>query len=191
MGIGARHHRLLAGRAIVLPEVNLGFFADAGGVFRLPKRLPRALAMELLLTGWRMDAEEAARRGLVNSVVAPDQVMTAAREFASRIEAAAPLAVRAAKAIVTATDLWGRVSVPRIFRPSTTTLRLIRAMNPRMGLVLHNWEQELGNDAGQDLLQRAKCSNPGLNALATHDARISGGHRSSGARPACLHQAAW
>lgn len=87
-----------------LPEVNLGFVADAGGVFRLPKRLPRALAMELLLTGRRMDAEEAARWGLVNSVVAPDRVMTAAREFASRIEAAAPLAVRAAKAIVTATE---------------------------------------------------------------------------------------
>ena len=86
-----------------VPEVHLGFVADAGGVFRLPKRLPRALAMELLLTGRRMPAEEAARWGLVNRVVEPGQVMTAARALAQEIAGAAPLAVRATKAIVNAT----------------------------------------------------------------------------------------
>ena len=86
-----------------VPEVHLGFVADAGGVFRLPKRLPRALAMELLLTGRRMPAEEAARWGLVNRVVEPGQVMIAARALAQEIAGAAPLAVRATKAIVNAT----------------------------------------------------------------------------------------
>jgi crotonobetainyl-CoA hydratase len=87
-----------------LPEVNLGFVADAGGVLRLPRRLPRALAMELLLTGRRMGAEEAARWGLVNQVVEPTDLLPAARELAERVAAAAPLAVRATKAIVTATE---------------------------------------------------------------------------------------
>ena len=86
-----------------VPEVHLGFVADAGGVFRLPKRLPRALAMELLLTGRRMPAEEAARWGLVNRVVELGQVMIAARALAQEIASAAPLAVRATKAIVNAT----------------------------------------------------------------------------------------
>lgn len=86
-----------------VPEVHLGFVADAGGVFRLPKRLPRAIAMELLLTGRRMEAEEAACWGLVNRVVDPAQVLTTARELASAIARAAPLAARATKAIVHAT----------------------------------------------------------------------------------------
>ncbi len=89
---------------LFLPEVNLGFVADAGGVLRLPKRLPRAIAMEMLLTGRRMDAEEAARWGLVNRVVEPGDAMVAARELAARIEAAAPLAIRAVKAIAAVTE---------------------------------------------------------------------------------------
>jgi crotonobetainyl-CoA hydratase len=87
-----------------LPEVRRGFVADAGGVLRLPKRLPRALAMEMLLTGEPIDAAEAARRGLVNRVVPQGQALVAARELAERILVAAPLAVRAVKAIVDATE---------------------------------------------------------------------------------------
>jgi crotonobetainyl-CoA hydratase len=83
-----------------LPEVNLGFVPDAGGVLRLPKRLPRAIAMEMLLTGRRMDAEEAARWGLVNRVVEPDELMRSAHGLADEIASAAPLATRAVKAIV-------------------------------------------------------------------------------------------
>jgi crotonobetainyl-CoA hydratase len=92
------------GAQLFLPEVRLGFVADAGGVLRLPKRLPRALAMEMLLTGRRMDAEEAARWGLVNRVVDRDELMPAARELAAEIIIGAPLAVRATKAIVAATE---------------------------------------------------------------------------------------
>jgi crotonobetainyl-CoA hydratase len=92
------------GATFFLPEVNLGFVADAGGVLRLPKRLPRALAMELLLTGRRMDAPEAARWGLVNRVVPGEELMASAHALAAEVAAAAPLATRAVKAIVTATE---------------------------------------------------------------------------------------
>jgi crotonobetainyl-CoA hydratase len=92
------------GAQMFLPEVRLGFVADAGGVLRLPKRLPRAIAMEMLLTGRRMDADEAERWGLVNRVVDLEGLMPAARELADEIVAGAPLAVRATKAIVNATE---------------------------------------------------------------------------------------
>jgi crotonobetainyl-CoA hydratase len=92
-----------------LPEVTRGFVADAGGVLRLPKRVPRAIAMEILLTGEPLDARTAAGLGLVNRVVEPAALMDAAREVADRVNAAAPLAVRAVKAIVDAT---GELSVP-------------------------------------------------------------------------------
>jgi crotonobetainyl-CoA hydratase len=92
---------------LFVPEVNLGFVPDAGGVVRLPRRLPRALAMELLLTGRRMGADEAHRHGLVNRVVEPDDLMTTARDLADRIAAAAPLATRAVKAVVRAAEGLG------------------------------------------------------------------------------------
>jgi crotonobetainyl-CoA hydratase len=88
----------------LLPEVNLGFVPDAGGVLRLPARMPRAVAMELLLSGRSMDAAEAARWGVVNEVTEPGGLLTRARELAARIAAAAPLATRAVKAIVAATE---------------------------------------------------------------------------------------
>lgn len=88
----------------LLPEVNLGFVPDAGGVLRLPARMPRAIAMELLLSGREMDADEAARWGVVNLVTEPDGLLDAARELAERIATAAPLATRAVKAIVAATE---------------------------------------------------------------------------------------
>lgn len=87
-----------------LPEVKLGMVADSGGLLRLPRRLPRALATELLLTGRRMDAAEAASWGLVNAVCAPDQLMATAQELAQRIVEAAPLAVQAVKEVLQATE---------------------------------------------------------------------------------------
>ena len=83
-----------------LPETGIGIIPDAGGVQRLPRRLPYAIAMELMLTGRRMDAAEAARYGLVNMVVPAAQLMTEARAMGERIAAAAPLAVRALKQVV-------------------------------------------------------------------------------------------
>lgn len=80
-----------------VPEVTRAIIPGAGGTQRLPRFLPRAIAMELLLTGARFDAQWALRNGLVNYVVPADQVMAKAREIAEVICNNGPLAVRAAK----------------------------------------------------------------------------------------------
>ncbi len=85
-------------------EVKLGLVADAGGVLRLPKRLPRAIALEYLLTGRRLTAADAAGWGLVNRVVPGRDLVAAALDLAESICAAAPLAVRAALEIATETE---------------------------------------------------------------------------------------
>ena len=66
----------------------------AGGVVRLPRVLPRAVANEMILTGRRMGAAEAAHRGLVNRVVPTGGAMDAARELAAAIVAVSPTSVR-------------------------------------------------------------------------------------------------
>lgn len=86
-----------------LPEALRGVLADSGA-FRLPRRLPHAVAMAMLLTGRRMGAAEALRWGLVNAVVPAARLMEAAREYASAIVTAAPLAVAAVKEVVRATE---------------------------------------------------------------------------------------
>jgi crotonobetainyl-CoA hydratase len=87
-----------------LPEVKLGLMADSGGVLRLPRRLPRAIATELLLTGRRMSASEAAQWGLVNRVVAADALLSSAQELAAQIVQAAPLALAAVKEVLRETE---------------------------------------------------------------------------------------
>jgi crotonobetainyl-CoA hydratase len=87
-----------------LPEVKLGMLADSGGMFRLHRCLPRAIAMELLLTGRRMNATEGARWGLVNQVVPAEQVLVAAHMLARQIVAAAPLAIAALKQVLRETE---------------------------------------------------------------------------------------
>lgn len=82
-----------------LPEVQLGIIADSGGVLRLPKRLPPAIASEMLMTGRRMTADEAHSWGLVNKVSAPDSVVSAAIGLAAEVAACAPLALTAIKEV--------------------------------------------------------------------------------------------
>lgn len=86
--------------AFQLPETSVGVVADAGGVQRLPRRLPYHIAMELLLTGRRMESAEAARYGLVNEVVPREALWPRARALARSIAAGAPLSVRAIKQMV-------------------------------------------------------------------------------------------
>jgi crotonobetainyl-CoA hydratase len=88
------------GAEFFLPETALGVMADAGGVQRLPRKLPANIAMEMLLTGRRLSAGEAASFGLVNCVLPASQVLAKAREIARHIRASAPLAVRAIKETV-------------------------------------------------------------------------------------------
>lgn len=77
-----------------LPEVKRGLAAVGGGVFRLPRAIPRGLALELIATGDSIDAARALQLGLVNQLVAPDQVLSTALDIAVRISRNAPLAVR-------------------------------------------------------------------------------------------------
>lgn len=79
------------------PEVNIGFMPGGGGTQRLPRFVSRAVASEILLTGNRIDAQEAYRIGLVNRVVPRDQLMDAAMEIAQTICTRGQTGVRATK----------------------------------------------------------------------------------------------
>ncbi len=83
-----------------LPELGLGVIPGAGGTQRLPRAIGRARAMELILTGRRLRADEAERLGLVAAIVPAADTVDAALAMAGRIAAAAPLAVASAKAAV-------------------------------------------------------------------------------------------
>ncbi len=80
-----------------LPEVKVGVIPDGGGVFRLPRRVPESLALEMLLTGRRLGAEEARGLGLVNHVVSKGAALAKAREIAADILQASPKSIRAVK----------------------------------------------------------------------------------------------
>jgi enoyl-CoA hydratase len=82
-----------------IPEVKRGLFAAGGGVF-LSKRIPLALALELGLTGDVIDAQRAQALGLINRVVAPQQVLPEALALAERITANGPLGVQATKELM-------------------------------------------------------------------------------------------
>src|SRR5260370_15879417 len=89
-----------------VPEVKRSLVAGAGGALLLPQRVPRALALELLLTGEPIDARRAAEIGLVNRVVEDGQALEAAIELAGRIAANGPLAVAATKQIARRSGAW-------------------------------------------------------------------------------------
>lgn len=96
-----------------LPETAVGVMADAGGVQRLPRKLPVNLAVEMLLTGRHLSAREAASFGLVNYALPAAEVLEKARGIARHIAGAAPLAVRAIKETIQGT---AHMSVEQAFR---------------------------------------------------------------------------
>jgi crotonobetainyl-CoA hydratase len=104
-----------------LPETGLGIIPDAGGVLRLPRRLPRALALELLLTGRRLTADEALERGLANQVVPADQLLSAAHALAARVVRSAPLAVAAVLEVIAATEAGSVEAGYRLMRSGRLT----------------------------------------------------------------------
>ncbi|MFI5780764.1 crotonase/enoyl-CoA hydratase family protein [Nocardia sp. NPDC051570] len=89
-----------------IPEVKRGLVAVGGGVLRLAQRLPRAIAMELALTGDPITADRAAHLGLVNEVVEPGTALEAALALAQRIAVNAPLSIAASKRIIDASPDW-------------------------------------------------------------------------------------
>ncbi|HEX8407938.1 MAG TPA: enoyl-CoA hydratase-related protein [Thermoanaerobaculia bacterium] len=93
----ACHIRIASDKAqLGLPEVTLGIIPGYGGTQRMARLLGKGKALELILTGDRIKADEAERIGLVNKVVPADQLMTVAEEMARTIAKRGPLAVRCA-----------------------------------------------------------------------------------------------
>jgi len=80
-----------------LPDILIGLLPLAGGTQRLPRLIGRAAALEMVLTGEPVDAQEALRLGLVSALVSRDQLLKQAEAIASRIAERGPLAVQYAK----------------------------------------------------------------------------------------------
>jgi enoyl-CoA hydratase len=102
--------------AFGLAEVRRNLIAAAGGLFRLPRAIGRAPAMEAVLTGEPIDARRAFELGLVSRLVEPGTALDEAMNIARQIAAAGPLAVRASRRIVLSAeheddDTLRRVSV--------------------------------------------------------------------------------
>ena len=89
-----------------IPEVKRSLVAMAGGLIRLPKRIPYHLAMELALTGDFIDAERAAQVGIVNRLAEPGGAVDAAVELAGELARNGPLALAASKEIVAKAQDW-------------------------------------------------------------------------------------
>lgn len=95
-----------------LPEVKRSLVAGAGGVFRLPRALPRAIALEMITTGDPIPAPRAAQLGLINAAVPADQVVPTALALARRVAVNAPIAVRESLGVArqaydrTEAELW-------------------------------------------------------------------------------------
>lgn len=106
-----------------LPEVKRGLVAAAGGVLRLPRRVPRNLAMELILTGEPMSASRAQLFGLVNRMVPTGTAVETAIGLGRSIAANAPLAVRTSKHLVDASAQWSTDDMFDLQAPYTDAVR--------------------------------------------------------------------
>ena len=77
-----------------LPEVKRGLVASAGGLYRLPRALPQAVALEMILTGEPIPAERALQLGMINVLAEREGLLAAAQALSARITVNAPVAVR-------------------------------------------------------------------------------------------------
>lgn len=117
---------LAAGHAtFALPEIRSGTVADAASV-KLPKRIPYHIAMEMLLTGRWIDAEEAARWGLINRVVAANELLAETRKTAALLASGPPLVYAAIKEIVReAEDMKFQDAMNRITKSQLATVETL------------------------------------------------------------------
>jgi crotonobetainyl-CoA hydratase len=115
-----------------LPEIRSGTVADAASI-KLPKRIPYHVAMEMLLTGRWLDADEAHRWGFVNEIVAADQLMERAWEIARLIESGPPLVYAAIKEVVReAEDMKFRDALPKIINSEFPTVATLYSSEDQM-----------------------------------------------------------
>ena len=94
------------GTRLGIPEVKRSLVAAGGALLRLPRTLPRNIAMELALTGAPIDAQRALERGLVNRLTEPGGALDAALELAAAIAANGPLALAATKRVMSESAAW-------------------------------------------------------------------------------------
>jgi enoyl-CoA hydratase len=94
------------GAKLGVPEVKRSLVAAAGALLRLPRALPRNVAMELVLTGDPITAERGYELGLVNRLAEPGEAVQAAFELAEQIAPNAPLALAASKRVLTEAVDW-------------------------------------------------------------------------------------
>jgi len=90
-----------------LTEVTFGLVPPEGGIVRLPERIPRNIALEVLLTGDPLPAERAQQLGLVNHITPPGEALNKALEVAHRIARNAPLSIAAVKRAVDERTAYG------------------------------------------------------------------------------------
>ena len=88
-----------------VPEATLGIIPDSGGVLRLPRRLPKSVAMDMLMTGRRMNVDEAEHYGLVNKSCPQDDLINQALELSNQISKSAPLSLAAIKSVIRSTEM--------------------------------------------------------------------------------------
>lgn len=100
-----------------LPEVKRGIVPGAGGMLRLPSRIPYHIAAEVVLTGDMLPAERAWHLGLVNRLVEPGQALEVAMQLAANIACNGPLAVQTAKSIITESRDWRQADMFDLQRP--------------------------------------------------------------------------
>lgn len=117
--------------AFGLAEATRNLIAGAGGLFRLPRAIGRAAAMEAILTGEPFSAQRAYELGFVNKVVEPNTVLEAAIDLAQRVCKAAPLAVWASRKIVLASE-------------TESDQNLIEMTNKEFGAVLSSQDTKEG-----------------------------------------------
>jgi enoyl-CoA hydratase len=115
-----------------LAEVRRNLIAAAGGLFRLPRAVGRAVAMEAILTGEPLPATRAHQLGLVNRLVTAEQVTSAARSLADLVAAAAPLAVAASRRVVLASAYEDDDTLRRM--SDTEIAAIMRSEDTREGL---------------------------------------------------------
>ena len=114
-----------------LPEVKRGLAAAAGGLLRLPRRLPYHVAMEAILTGEMFSAERAQAHGLVNRLVEPGQALDAALELAQSVAANGPLALVASKRVAQESAAWSQAEM--FERQAILTAPVFASLDAREG----------------------------------------------------------
>lgn len=112
-----------------LPEMQRGFLADSGAIQRLPKRIPQNVAKDLLLTGRRMTAAEAAGWGLVASVHKSEDLRQAALDLAAAIARGAPLALQAMKEVMAHIETLPMAEALALTKPGKSGLAMYERMS--------------------------------------------------------------